>query len=156
MLLFDVELQKKCALSNCDMTVAMVTSQVCFFMTDLYEVIFFLMKEKKNIKSCAPSITQSLLNMKARLRSPTKMPLFTLFRHCVIFQNAFVWRSHTHCRSPVRISETVRTAGQRCPSLLQMKRPISCQFWFSCTFKKEGQNQFIFASSITECKPGAV
>ncbi len=32
---------KKYALSNCDMTVAMVTSQVCFFMTDLFEVIFF-------------------------------------------------------------------------------------------------------------------
>lgn len=35
MLLFDVELQKKLLMS-----VAMVTSQMCFFMTDLFEVIF--------------------------------------------------------------------------------------------------------------------
>lgn len=123
------------------MSVAMVTSEyVCFFLTKLFEVLFFF---NEKIKVGHLHLKHLCCTWNNQNNTPSKMPLFTLIRRCVISQTAFIW-SHTYCRSPVQISETVHRAGQRCSSWLQMKRLISCQFWFSCTFKQEGQNQFSF------------
>lgn len=56
--------------SNCDMSVAMVTSEyVCFFLTKLFEVLFFF---NEKIKSWPPSFKTSLLHMKQPEQPPFK------------------------------------------------------------------------------------
>lgn len=59
------------------MSVAMVTSEyVCFFLTKLFEVLFFFNENKKK-KSWAPSFITSLLNMK----QPDQQPFKNAFVH---------------------------------------------------------------------------